>query len=182
MNRKTLAVFALLAVFAVGTLCASPLQSGISACYTGRITGENLSDAQKYALGIEARFNAAFLALTADFTVRPDLGGADLFASANIRKTVGFLDFATGVGLRVGFGRTADGKAGFNGLPWNRFGQAIFGETLYLRSTIGVDTGTWNVSASFRMPVGRLVDGITGRDVPEGEWNGQMSIALLKNL
>lgn len=104
MNQKTLAVFALLAVFAVGTLCASALQSGISACYTGRITGENLSDAQKYALGIETRFNAAFLALTADFTVRPDLGGADLFASANIRKTVGFLDFATRVGLRVGFG------------------------------------------------------------------------------
>lgn len=182
MKRKTLAVFALLAVFAAGTLCASPLQSGVSACYTGRITGKTLSDAQKYALGVEARFNAAFLALTADFTVRPDLGGVDLFASANMRKTVGFLEFATGLGLRVGFGRTSDGTAGFNGLPWNRFGQAILGETLYLRTSIGIDTGSWNLTASFRMPVGRLVDGITGRNVPEGEWNGQMSIALLKNL
>lgn len=175
-------ITAMLFVLCLGSAGATPLQAGASACYTGRVQGEDMAVPQKYALGFEARFNAAFLSLTSDFTVRPDLEGADLFVSANIRKTIGFLDFANGVGLRLGIGRTADGDSGFNGLPWNRFGQALLGETVYVRSMLGVDTGSWNITLSFRLPVGRLFDGITKRNVPAGEWNGQVSLALLKNL
>lgn len=182
--RKKIIAFLLIVTLALTVLSAasSPLQFGPMIGSTGSFSMETVKNMQTRSFGAEARFNAAFLTLTADLSARADLGELCMFASAGIRKTFGFLETSTGLGLRLALGSTEGVGFTFNGRAGSRFFGSLLTETLNVRAEIGFLLGAWDLSMSARIPIGRVVDGLTGRHTPAEEWNGQFTFSLLRSL